>query len=120
MTRAARPREAEVQRAIELALGAEPDCLLMRNSVGVARNVDDEGRERFIAYGLGGPGSPDLILILAPGGRLVGLEVKRPGEDATPEQRHVHAIWRRFGAVVAMVHDVEEARAVLDEARRCG
>jgi dihydropteroate synthase len=112
-------REALIQREIELALGAEPDCVLLRNSVGVARNVDDEGRERFIAYGLG-PGSPDLILILAPRGRLVGLEVKRPGEDATPEQRHVHAIWRRFGADVVVVHDVEEARAAVDDARRRG
>lgn len=108
-----------MQRAIELALGAEPDCVLLRNNVGVARAVDDDGRERFTAYGLG-VGSPDLILILAPGGRLVGLEVKRPGEDATSEQLRVHAIWRRFGAVVAVVHDVEEARAVLDDARRRG
>lgn len=112
----ARAREATIQREIELALGAEPDCIVLRNNVGVARTVDDEGRERFTAYGLG-VGSPDLILILGPRGRLVGLEVKRPGEDATAEQRRVHGVWRRFGAIVSVVHSVDEARVVLERAR---
>lgn len=107
-------REAVIQREIQLALGAEPGLLVLRNNCGVARSIDDDGRERFVAYGLGGAGSPDLILILAPRGRLVGLEVKRPGLDATPEQKRVHAIWRRFGAVVEVVRSVEEARAVVD------
>ncbi len=111
-------REAVIQREIQLALGAKPGLLTLRNSVGVARTVDDDGRERFISYGLGGAGSPDLILILAPQGRLVGLEVKRAGQDATAEQKRVHAIWRRFGAVVEVVHSAEEARAVVDSVRK--
>lgn len=97
--RAAPPRERDVQDAIELALGAEPDVLLLRNNVGVARHVADDGTERFVRFGLG-PGSPDLLCIVAPLGRVVGLEVKRPGEHATAEQLHVHAVWRRFGAIV--------------------
>jgi hypothetical protein len=109
-------READVQRAIELELGADPDILLLRNSVGATHEVGDDGRERWVTWGLG-VGSPDLVLILAPRGRLVGLEVKKPGEDATPQQRAVHAVWRRFGAYVATVHGPQEARAALEEAR---
>jgi hypothetical protein len=111
-----RPREASVQRAIELELGAEPDALLLRNNVGVARNVDDDGHERFTRYGLG-PGSPDLVFIVAPRGIIVGLEVKRPGESPSAEQRAVHDVWRRYGAIVATVRSPEQALAVLEQAR---
>jgi hypothetical protein len=108
--------EAAVQRAIESELGALPFALLLRNNVGVARNVDRLGRERFTRFGLG-VGSPDLIFILAPHGRLVGLEVKREGERATSEQLRVHDAWRQFGGFVAVVHSVAEARAALEQAR---
>jgi hypothetical protein len=117
MPRRRDPREAVIQNAIEAELGAEPDALILRNNVGVARNVNDEGEERFTAFGLG-RGSPDLILILAPWGRLVGLEVKKPGESPTPEQVRCHAVWRRFGAFVRTVRSVADARAALEEARR--
>jgi hypothetical protein len=109
-------RENAIQRAIERELGAEPDALLLRNNVGVARNVDDDGHERFTRYGLG-PGSPDLILILAPRGRILGLEIKRSGESPTPEQRAVHDVWRKYGAIVATVRSPEQALAVLEHAR---
>ncbi len=112
-----RPREAVVQRAIELALGAEPDLILMRSANGVARNVDENGHERFTRMGLPN-GAPDLIGILAPSGRLLGLECKRPGEHATAEQARVHALWRRFGAHVTVVHSAAEARAALSHARK--
>src|ERR1700722_3134800 len=95
--RAAVEREAAVQRDVELAIGAEPDVLLLRNQVGLARELDEDGRERFMRYGLG-IGSPDLVAILAPRGRWFALECKRPGENPTPEQRRAQAIWRRFGA----------------------
>ena len=106
-----------MQREVELAIGAEPDVLLLRNQVGLTRELDDDGKERFMRYGLG-KGSPDLVAILAPRGRWLALECKRPGENPTPEQRRVHALWRRFGAFVATVHSPEEARAALEQARK--
>ena len=136
--------EKQIQRDIEADLGAEPDLLLLRNSVGQARYVNEEdGKEFFVPYGLG-TGSPDLVSMLrvdlvkrgtvpgtterpsrgslARGRGSVGvwfcLEVKCPGEDATPEQEKVHAIWRRFGAIVEVVHSVVEARDALNRARR--
>ncbi len=110
-------REAEVQRDVELAIGAEPDLVLLRNTVGTTREFDDDGNERFITYGLL-RGSPDLVGILAPRGRWFALECKRPDENPTTEQRRVHALWRRFGAYVATVHSAAEARAALEEARK--
>ena len=109
-------RENALQRDIQAAIGAEPDLLLFKNSVGHARFVNDDGREYTVPYGLG-KGSPDLVGILAPSGRWFCLELKVPGEDATDEQQKVHDVWRRFGALVYAVHSVDEARAGLEDAR---
>lgn len=133
--------EKQIQRDIEADLGAERDLLLLRNSVGKATFTDEEEGEQFhVPYGLG-VGSPDLVAILrisprgvarTTTGRIVGhtaahgpvlgawfcLEVKADDEEATDEQKKVHAIWRRFGALVFVVHSVKEARAALEEARR--
>ena len=108
--------ENALQRDIQAAIGAEPDLLLMKNSVGHARFVDDEGRRYTVPFGLG-KGSPDLVGILAPHGVWLALELKVPGEDATAEQSKVHEVWRRFGALVYVVHSVDEARAALIDAR---
>jgi hypothetical protein len=103
--------EAKIQRDIELALGSLPGVLVLRNSVGVARHVDAKtGVLRMVSYGLG-VGSPDLLVVLAPYGRLIGLEVKRPGEFPTMEQTRCHAAWRKFGARVYVVRSVAEAVA---------
>lgn len=130
--------EKKIQRAIEADLGAEPDLLLLKNSVGQAEYFNDAGEQYFVPYGLG-VGSPDLVgllrvEVLRPSRkgdtilqtaliRTVGiwfcLEVK-PSEVAEPDehQKKCHAIWRRFGAFIDTVHSVEEARAALERARR--
>jgi hypothetical protein len=90
--------------------------LLLKNSVGKARHVTTDGKEFHVPYGLG-DGSPDLVGMLAPRGTWLCLEVKVPGEDPDPHQAKVHEIWRRFGALVFTVHDVQEARAALATAR---
>lgn len=123
--------EKEIQRRIEEELGAEPDFLLMRNSVGHATYVDHQtGKEWHVPYGLG-VGSPDLVGMLRVEARWlrdvaipirlgawVCLEVKCPGEVAEAEQRKVHAVWRAFGACVAVVTSPEEARQALEDVRR--
>lgn len=126
--------EKEIQRNIEADLGAEPDLLLLRNSVGAARFADDddegEGKEFFVPYGLG-VGSPDLVGILKIRVReddiegFLGvwfcLEVKPPEvKKLEPDQERTHAAWRRFGAFIETVHSVDEARSALSRARRLG
>lgn len=112
--------ENPIQREVLDALGSQPDLLLFRNSVGQARHVNEKtGRVFFVEYGLG-TGSPDVVGILRRGnvGIWFCLELKRPGEEPEPHQEKVHAVWRSFGAFVATVTSVDEARAALDEARR--
>lgn len=111
---AAAKLEAEIQRQIEAAIGAEPDLLLLKNSVGLARHVSKDGKQFHVPYGLG-KGSPDLVGMLC--GRWFCIEVKVPGEDAEPEQAKCHEAWARFGAFIRVAHSVDEARAALAEAR---
>ena len=112
-----RPKlEKTIQAEIEAAIGAEPDFLLLRNAVGKATFYNDEGKAYHSAFGLG-TGSPDLVGILGPHGRWLCLEVKVPGEEAEPHQEVCHQQWRVFGALVYVVHSVDEARSALTAAR---
>lgn len=115
--------ETKIQRDIEAALGAERDLILLKNSNGTARFINEtDGKEFFVPYGLG-VGSPDLVGILrvAIGGGVVGvwlcLEIKTPEGELDAEQEKCHAIWRRFGALIYVVRSVDEARVALSSAR---
>ncbi len=112
--------EGEIQRQIEAAFGSAPDLLLIRNSVGEAKHVDEETAKVWhVPYGLG-TGSPDLVAMLrTPLGFSVWfcLEVKAPEGDVDPEQEKCHRIWRDFGALIYVVRSVKEAREALDHAR---
>lgn len=59
-------------------------------------------------------GSPDIIGVL-PGGKFIGVEVKCPGEEARPNQVQFHERLRSYGAAVAVVHSVTEARQFIDQ-----
>lgn len=47
-------------------------------------------------------------------GRMLALEVKRPGGKPTPLQVREVAKWERAGAIAAVVTSVEETLALLD------
>lgn len=117
------PRESVIQRDIELALGAEPDLILLRNSVGRAMHVQARtGTACYVPYGLG-VGTPDLVgmlTIAAPSGPVATwfcLEIKAHGQHARPGQRKCIELWRQYGAFVQVVQSVIEARAALQDAR---
>lgn len=65
------------------------------------------------------PGAPDLVGWMARGpkrGAFVGLEVKRPGEQATLIQAGWRAAIEKAGGVAGCVHSVEEAIRILQRA----
>ena len=103
--------ENELQRAIRLALGREPDLVLWRNSVGLTEHPDG----RVVRYGLA-KGSSDLVGV-GPQGRFVALEVKRPGEKPTPDQSLFLALVEKRGGFAAVVHSMEEAREAIERCR---
>lgn len=79
-------------------------------------NVDN----RNLSTGLG-LGTSDLICIVPPFGRFLGIEVKRPGyspSDVSDNQRAWLAAVRKFGGVSGIATCESEALALVDEARQ--
>lgn len=137
-----KPREADVQQAIRLALGLEPGLVLWRNNVGAAFHAETK---RPVQYGVGGTGGADLIGMLtiqvervcfdndavacdgsdlACAGhvssiaRFIALEVKKPGGRVRAEQWGFIELVRNNGGFAAIVHSVEEAKEAIARARR--
>ena len=57
---------------------------------------------------LGDTGYPDRIFWV-PGGRPLLIEFKRPGEEPTPKQAHIHEELRKLGYGVEVHNDAIEA-----------
>jgi hypothetical protein len=67
-----------------------------------------------------GKGTSDLICIVPPHGRFLGIEVKRPKyspSDVRDDQRSFLAVVRKFGGVSGIATCEAEALALVEEAR---
>jgi hypothetical protein len=104
--------ETKLVKEILLALGNEPDFICWRNNTGKLADVNG----RWVTYGLG-VGSADIIGVLAPWGRFVAIEVKRPGAKQRPEQLNWMRAVVRNGGVYAVAHSVDEANDIIKDAR---
>lgn len=69
---------------------------------------------KFVSPGFAGV--PDRIVLL-PGGRVVFVELKRPGKAPRKLQQYVHGLLKRLGFVVFPCVDTKEK--ALDVARYC-
>lgn len=105
--------ESSVLRRVTEALLAYGGIHVMRNSVGLARHG-----ARRVAYGLE-VGSADLVAIVAPYGRWLCIECKRPkNSKETEAQTKWLEKMRRYGAVAAVVRSPDQVGALVDLARR--
>lgn len=104
----AKPHEREkgVETRIRVALAAA-GVLVWKH------HVDNRAGART---GLG-IGTADLICVVPPFGRLLGIEVKtKRGRVRESQERWLGAV-RRFGGVTGVARSVEEAMALVAEAR---
>lgn len=108
--------ERNMLRDIREALGLEPDLVLWRNSTGTTMEYRG-GVPRGVAFGLG-KGGADLVGILGPHGRFVGIEVKGECGRLSADQINWASIVRKLGGFAAVVRSVDEARAALERARK--
>ena len=60
------------------------------------------------------PGTPDLLIVMS-GGRLLWIEVKRPGERPTETQKKRHKELRDMGHSVAVCHSLDDFLVALQE-----
>ena len=98
-------REQDIQNRIKVAVSATGLARVFRTNAGKFRALTHDG----VIEGLP-DGFPDLCGFLA-GGRWFGLEVKRPGEKQTKQQRTFQTVSAKFGALYAVVTSEEEAVA---------
>lgn len=101
--------EAELQRAILLAVGSRADCRFWRNNVGVGRSLSGD---RVIRFGL--VGSADLMGILR-GGRFIAVEVKTAKGRQSKQQKSFERMVRSMGGIYVLARSVEDVVEVLDE-----
>ena len=103
--------ESQLVAAIRLSLGKRTDCVVWRNSTGVAMTKSGH----TIRFGLC-VGSADLICIVKPSGRLVACEVKTPTGRDTKEQLAFIAIVNQAGGHGTIVRSVLEANSAINYA----
>lgn len=108
----ARPKqelEGTIKERIRAAVIAE-GCLCWVHTVD----------NRNIRTGLG-IGTADLICVVPPNGRFLGIEIKRPKyspSDVSHKQRNWLEVVRKFGGVTGIATNVEEALALIQECRQ--
>ena len=97
-------------------------CLDAINSLAYAnvwRNSTGMLEDRFgtkVRFGLA-VGSPDLVGLVRPGGRFVGLEVKTADGRVSDDQQRFLEIIRKGGGFACVVRSVQEACSAIDRAR---
>lgn len=86
---------------------------------GLERKICDcirrRGGRAFKFVSPGAPGVPDRLCVL-PGGRVIFIEVKRPGREngLSIQQKKITAWLRKLGCEVWTVNDFETFRRLLD------
>ncbi len=129
--------EALLERTVLRSLGADPSVALFKNEIGegyygciapmLRQIVAPLGLDAYakitnilyrnrVTYGLH-VGASDLIAIVGPHGRLAAIELKSEHGQLRPEQRTFIERMRSLGAVAGTARSVEEAAALVHEAR---
>lgn len=107
----------KVKRELELPIKRRiREAVAAAGCMAKIHDVDN----RQLKTGLG-RGVSDIICIVPPHGRFLGIEVKRPKyspSDVSDEQRAFIAAVRHFGGVAGIATSVDEALALVAEARQ--
>lgn len=101
-------KESDIMRACMMAL-SEAGCLIWRNNCG---SYTDPRSGSFVRYGVGNPGGSDLIGI-APGGRMICIEVKTKTGRIRPEQQRFIDAVRAKGGIAGIARSPEDALDLL-------
>lgn len=103
------PSESDVQSAVLDYLRRVVKAQAIRYNSGAMQESGPHAR--YVSFN-DAPGHSDIAGTL-PGGRAFYIEVKRPGQKATPKQAAFLARMASAGALVGVVHSVDELIALL-------
>ena len=105
--------ESDVVTEIRLAL-SKAGILVWRNHVALSKQESGHTARSGLAVG-----SADLIGLVPPSGRFLAIECKRPkGGRLSERQRDWLEVVRRCGGIAGIARSVEEAFALIDQARK--
>jgi hypothetical protein len=103
-------RESDILRSCLTWLHLQGIYCWRQNQGAVA--AVSQGKRRFFRFA-SAPGLSDILGLLRPTGRLLAVEVKRPGRLPTLEQEAFLATVRAQGGLALCVHSLEELQAEL-------
>lgn len=103
-------READILRTCLTRLKLQ-GIYCWRQNQGAISGVS-KGKRRFFRFA-SATGISDIVGLLRPSGRLLAVEVKRPGRSLTAEQAAFLATTRDHGGVALCVHSLEELQEAL-------
>ena len=109
--------ETLLQAEIMATVGVLPGVVVWRNNIGTAAHG---GSGRRVAYGVGGPGAPDLLCEVRTASGVwaaVWMEVKTLTGALRPDQRRWHEAARADGRHVCTVRSVADALAAVEGVR---
>ena len=109
--------ETLLQAEIMAAVGALDGVVVWRNNIGTAAHG---GSGRRVAYGVGGPGAPDLLCEVRTASGVwaaVWMEVKTLTGALRPDQRRWHEAARADGRHVEVVRSVDHALEIVQTFR---
>jgi VRR-NUC domain len=110
------PLERGIELQIRVALNAA-GIMCMKHRIEVCPHCGGRPKK---GQGLG-LGCADLICVVPPYGRFLGVEVKRPSTRNAKRDEHQRkwmAVIRRYGGVAGVATNEEEALALVELARR--
>ena len=110
------PRESEIQASI-LRLLRVLGIPAWRANTGAFLG-EYQGRRRFVRFGP--KGQADILGILPPDGRLLAIEVKRPGHHASHDQVAFLELVTHHGGLGMVVTSANEVKHALEHVRPPG
>lgn len=87
-------------------LSLQPGVMAWRSNNAGTRRRDKNGREFWSFTGM--KGVSDILGVVAPNGRLLAVETKRPGGRLSPQQAFFLDSVRKLGGIAIVVHSLDE------------
>jgi hypothetical protein len=112
-------REAHTQAAILVAWGAHPRVRVWRQNTGVGwfANGEPARKDDPGAYPVkfGVPGCPDILGVIGPEGRFLGIEAKAPNGVQSDDQKRFQRVFTALGGVYILARSVADVDRALAE-----
>jgi len=103
--------EANIKAEILLWLSEQSNIIAWNNPTGLAKSMDGKYHIRF-----GLVGSPDILGVIGPPGRFLGIETKTLRGKQRESQKRFQKAFEAQGGLYMVARSVDDVREGLDEA----